>query len=64
LAFLGRPAGLIRAAGKAGLSRFSRMERACMPWFSDRAGPSGDSRLTPPAVLPSAKGYGVGTPEW
>jgi hypothetical protein len=25
-----------------------------MPWFSDRAGPAGDSRITPQAVLHSA----------
>jgi len=54
LAFLERPTGLIRAVGETGLSRFSRMERACMPWFSDRAGPPDGSRLTPPTVLPSA----------
>ena len=33
-----------------------------MPWFSDRAGPTGDSRITPPAVLPSDLFNGVGTP--
>jgi hypothetical protein len=27
-----------------------------MPWFSDRAGPPGSSRIPPPAVLPSTKG--------
>jgi hypothetical protein len=30
--------------------------------FSDRAGPAGDSRITPPAMLPSGLFNGVGTP--
>lgn len=33
-----------------------------MPWFFDRAGSPGDSRITPPAILPSALSDGVGTP--
>jgi len=33
-----------------------------MPWFSDRAGSADDSRVTPPAVLPSAFLDNVGTP--
>jgi hypothetical protein len=33
-----------------------------MPWFSDRAGSPGDSRITPPAMLPSGLLNGVGTP--
>jgi len=33
-----------------------------MPWFSDRAGSTGDSRITPPAMLPSGLLNGVGTP--
>jgi putative transposase len=35
-------------------SRFSRMEFPRMPWFSDRAGPADDSRITPPTILSSA----------
>ena len=34
-----------------------------MPRFSDRAGSTGDSRITPPAMLPSASVNSVGTPE-
>jgi hypothetical protein len=33
-----------------------------MPWFSDRAGSADDSRITPPAMLPSGLFDGVGTP--
>jgi len=33
-----------------------------MPWFFDRAGSSGDSRIAPPAMLPSSLLNGVGTP--
>jgi len=33
-----------------------------MPWFSDRAGSPGDSRIAPPAMLPSDLFDGVGTP--
>jgi hypothetical protein len=33
-----------------------------MPWFSDRAGSADDSRITPPAMLPSGLVNGVGTP--
>ena len=32
------------AQGSDGISRFSRMKVPYMPWFSDRAGPTGDSR--------------------
>ncbi len=31
--------------------------------FFDRAGSAGSSRITLPAVLPSARTHGVGTPE-
>jgi hypothetical protein len=53
---------MINRTGGRGLSRFSRMEIPCMPRFSDRAGSSGDSRITPPAMLPSNLLNGVGTP--
>src|SRR5437763_15451683 len=33
-----------------------------MPWFSDRAGSPDDSRITPPAMLPSASVNRVDTP--
>jgi hypothetical protein len=33
-----------------------------MPWFSDRAGPTSSSRITPLAVLPSAFETGVAEP--
>lgn len=33
-----------------------------MPWFFDRAGSTGGSRITSPAVLPSDLVNGVGTP--
>jgi len=33
-----------------------------MPWFSDRAGPTGSSRIAPPAVLPSTLLDSVSTP--
>ena len=29
--------------GERGISRFSRLEVPCMPWFFDRAGPTSDS---------------------
>ncbi len=61
-AFPERPAP-DRGAGDGGLSRFSRMELACMPWFFDRAGFPGGSRVAPPTMLPSAYVHGVGTPE-
>jgi hypothetical protein len=38
------------------------MEIPYMPWFFDRAGSPGDSRITPPAMLPSDLFNGVGTP--
>ena len=38
------------------------MEIPYMPWFSDRAGSPGDSRVTPPAISPSGLVNGVGTP--
>jgi len=38
------------------------MEIPYMPWFSDRAGSTDDSRITPPAMLPSGLLNGVGTP--
>src|SRR5437879_3779820 len=50
-----------RASG--GPSRFSRMELPYMPWFSDRAGFPGGSRLAPPTMLPSALHDDVGTPD-
>jgi len=34
-------------------SRFSRMKTPHMPWFPDRAGSAGDSRIPPPTMLPS-----------
>ena len=40
--------------GGHGTSRFSRTKVPHMPWFSDRAGPPDSSRVTLPAVLPSA----------
>lgn len=33
-----------------------------MPWFSDRAGSAGGSRIAPSAVWPSTLSDGVGTP--
>lgn len=47
---------LFEARRDHGISRFSRLEVPHMPWFSDRAGPPDDSRIAPPAVLPSTKG--------
>ena len=37
------------------------MEIPYMPWCFDRAGSAGDSRITPPAMLPSDLLNGVGT---
>jgi hypothetical protein len=46
----------------ARISRFSRMKIPHMHRFSDLAGSAGDSRITPPAMLPSACHDDVGTP--
>jgi len=35
---------VINRAGERGISRFARLEVPYMPWFSDHAGPTGDSR--------------------
>jgi len=35
---------VINRAGERGISRFSRLEVPYMPWFSDHAGPTDDSR--------------------
>ena len=43
-------------------SRFSRMKIPHMHRFSDLAGSASDSRITPPAMLPSACHDDVGTP--
>ena len=60
-AFPERPAPF-PAGGQCGISRFSRMKIPYMHRFSDRAGSAGDSRITPPAMLPSACHDDVGTP--
>jgi hypothetical protein len=39
------------------------METPCMHRFFDRAGSTGDSRIAPPAMLPSASLNDVGTPK-
>ena len=46
----------------ARISRFSRMKIPHMHRFSDLAGSASDSRITPPAMLPSACHDDVGTP--
>jgi hypothetical protein len=62
--------GLPRAArpattktGRHQLSRFSRPETPHMPGLFDRAGSADSSRIAPPAILPSARTHGVGTPD-
>ena len=49
-------------AGDRGTSRFSRMEIPRMHRFSDPARSADGSRITPPAMLPSASCESVGTP--
>ena len=51
-----------RWEGNRGISRFSRMKSPHMHRFSDLAGSASDSRITPPAMLPSACHDDVGTP--
>jgi hypothetical protein len=46
-----------------GTSRFSLMKIPRMHGFSDRAGSTNDSRITPLMMWPSASWDGVGTPE-
>ena len=53
---------MISEAGGRGISRFSRMEVPCMPWFSDRAGSVSTSRIALLTMLPSDLLNGVGTP--
>ena len=52
----------VKTVGDRRISRFSRMEIPYVPGFFDRAGSTGDSRITPPAAWPSACYESVGTP--
>jgi hypothetical protein len=45
---------MINGSGEREISRFSRMEIAYMRRVFDRAGSPDGSRVTPPAMLPSA----------
>jgi hypothetical protein len=53
---------VVNVTGDRGISRFSYMEVPYMHGFFDRAGPAGGSRISPPAMLPSATCNSVGTP--
>src|SRR6266498_5159104 len=63
---LGLPRAAHPAITKTGgheISRFSRPETPHMLGLFDRAGSADSSRLTLPAILPSARTHGVGTPD-
>ena len=51
------------AADDRGISRLPRKVLPCMHGVFDRAGSTGDSRIAPPAMLPSASLNDVGTPK-